>query len=74
MEIAIALGAAVAGLIVGYFIRKVQISNQVNSIEARVSRALDEAKSKEKDIAKKTKSEFIKICRLFVFPPIFNVF
>ncbi|OGE73603.1 MAG: ribonuclease Y [Candidatus Doudnabacteria bacterium RIFCSPHIGHO2_02_FULL_42_25] len=61
MEIAIALGAAVAGLIVGYFIRKVQISNQVNSIEARVSRALDEAKSKEKEILLEAKSKAMEI-------------
>ena len=50
-----------AGLGAGYYIRKVQIANQVNSIEAKVSRALEEAKTKEKEILLEAKSKAMEI-------------
>ena len=50
MQIVYLLIGLAAGAIAGYFIRKMQIANQVNSIEARVARSLDEAKNKEKEI------------------------
>jgi ribonucrease Y len=53
--------ALLAGLVVGYFIRKVQIANMVNSIEAKVARALDEAKAKEKEILLEAKTRALEI-------------
>ncbi|MBX4187202.1 MAG: ribonuclease Y [Candidatus Doudnabacteria bacterium] len=55
------LVGVVVGAIAGYVIRKVQIANQVNSIEARVSRSLEEAKSKEKEILLEAKAKAIEI-------------
>jgi ribonuclease Y len=55
------LVALAAGLAVGYVLRKIQIANQVNSIEAKVSRSLDEAKSKEKEILLEAKSKAMEI-------------
>lgn len=56
----ILIGIAV-GLIAGYFIRKVQIASKVNSVEAKVSRLLEEAHSKEKEILLEAKSKGIEI-------------
>jgi ribonuclease Y len=53
--------ALVAGLVIGYFVRKVQIANMVNSIEAKVSRALEEAKAKEKEILIEAKTKALEI-------------
>ncbi len=61
MEIVYGLVAVIVGLVAGYFIRKVQISNQVNSIEAKVSRSLEEAKNKEKEILLEAKSKALEI-------------
>lgn len=55
------LAAAAVGLIVGYAVRKVQIAQQVNSIEARVARSLEEAKNKEKEILLEAKSKALEI-------------
>jgi ribonuclease Y len=49
------------GAVAGYFIRKAQIAQQVNSIEARVTRALEDAKNKEKEILLEAKSKAIQI-------------
>src|SRR3989344_5164673 len=56
----ILVGLAI-GAVVGYFIRKVQIAGKVNSIEARVARAEDEAKNKEKEIILEAKSKALEI-------------
>jgi ribonuclease Y len=61
MSIVYLLAGLAAGGIAGYFIRKVQISNQVNSIEAKVARALEDAKSKEKEILLEAKSKAMEI-------------
>ena len=58
IQIAIALAA---GLLAGYYVRKVQIASKVNSIEAKVARALDEAKAKEKEILIEAKTKAIEI-------------
>ncbi|MEJ0021742.1 MAG: ribonuclease Y [Candidatus Doudnabacteria bacterium] len=60
MLIGIIVGALL-GAMVGYLIRKVQIANQVNSIEGRVARALEEAKNKEKEILLDAKSKALEI-------------
>jgi ribonucrease Y len=49
------------GLVGGYYIRKVQIANKVGSIEARVARVLEDAKSKEREILLDAKSKAIEI-------------
>lgn len=61
MLVAYIIGALAAGLIAGYFIRKMQIAGKVNSIEANVARALDEAKAKEKEILIEAKAKAIEI-------------
>ncbi len=61
MSIRIAVAAAVIGLLVGYFVRKVQIAQQVNSVEAKVARALDDAKSKEREIMLEAKAKALEI-------------
>jgi ribonuclease Y len=53
--------AAAIGLAVGYYIRKVQIANQVNSAEARVAKILDDAKTKEKEILLEAKAKSIEV-------------
>jgi ribonuclease Y len=50
-----------AGLGAGYYLRKVQISNQVNSIEAKVAKSLDDARTREKEILLEAKSKAIEI-------------
>lgn len=50
-----------AGAAAGYFIRKVQIAGKVNSIEARVQKSIEEAKTKEKEILLEAKSKAIEI-------------
>ncbi len=60
MAIWIIVGLA-AGLAGGYFIRKLQIASKVNSIEAKVSRLLDEAKNKEKEIMLEAKAKALEI-------------
>src|SRR5258708_7440440 len=54
--VGLAIGAGI-----GYYIRKVQIAQQVNSVEAKVSKALDEARTKEKEILLEAKSKAIEI-------------
>jgi ribonuclease Y len=51
----------VVGVLAGYFTRKVQIASKVNSIEARVSKSLEEARTKEKEILLEAKSKAIEI-------------
>lgn len=58
IEIIIAIAA---GLVAGYFIRKMQIAGKVNSIEARVARVEEEAKNKEKEILLEAKSKALEI-------------
>jgi ribonuclease Y len=53
--------ALAVGAFVGYILRKVQISNQVNSIEARVAKSIEDAKTKEKEILLEAKSKAIEI-------------
>ncbi len=53
--------ALVGGLLAGYFIRKVQIASKVNSIEAKVERALEEARAKEKEILIEAKTKALEI-------------
>lgn len=60
MVIGVIIGI-VAGAIAGYVIRKVQIANQVNSIEGRVTRALEDAKNKEKEILLEAKTKALEI-------------
>ncbi len=60
MAIWIAVGL-VLGVLVGYFIRKVQIAGRVNSIEARVARAEEEARNKEKEMILEAKSKALAI-------------
>ena len=55
------IAGVVAGLVAGYFIRKVQISQQVNSVESKVARALEDARSREKEILLEAKSKAIEI-------------
>lgn len=52
---------AIAGVLAGYYLRKIQIASKVNSIEAKVARALEEAKSKEKEILIEAKTKAIEI-------------
>ena len=54
------VGLAV-GAGVGYYIRKVQIAQQVNSVEAKVAKALEEARTKEKEILLEAKSKAMEI-------------
>ncbi len=60
MAIGIIIGI-VAGAAVGYLIRKVQIAQQVNSVENKVTRALEDAKSKEKEILLEAKAKALEI-------------
>jgi ribonuclease Y len=60
-NVIIALVTAAAGIAVGYYLRKVQIASRVNSIEAKVAKALDEARTKEKEILLEAKSKAIEI-------------
>jgi ribonucrease Y len=53
--------AAVLGLIAGYFIRKYQIAGKVNSIEAKVARSLEEARTKEREILLEAKTKALEI-------------
>lgn len=53
--------AAAVGILAGYFIRKVQIANQVGSAEARVSKLFEDAKTKEKEILLEAKGKAIEI-------------
>jgi len=53
--------AALVGIVAGYFIRKIQIASKVNSIEAKVAKALDEARQKEKEILIEAKARAIEI-------------
>jgi ribonucrease Y len=51
----------VAGLLVGYFGRKYQLGNKLDSIEAKVAKALDEAKTKEKEMMLEAKAKALEI-------------
>lgn len=53
--------AAAAGVVAGYFWRKIQIAGKVNSIEAKVAKALDEARAKEKEILLEAKTKALEI-------------
>ena len=61
MFIVYALVGLAVGAAVGYYIRKVQIAQQVNSVEAKVAKALEEARTKEKEILLEAKSKAIEI-------------
>jgi ribonucrease Y len=61
MFIVYALIGLAVGAGIGYYIRKVQIAQQVNSVEAKVAKALDEARTKEKEILLEAKSKAIEI-------------
>ncbi|PIR96841.1 MAG: ribonuclease Y [Candidatus Doudnabacteria bacterium CG10_big_fil_rev_8_21_14_0_10_41_10] len=50
-----------AGLIVGYFVRRLQASYLANSAEGRVQKMLEESKQKEKEILLAAKSKAIEI-------------
>lgn len=60
-QIIIGVIAIAIGIIAGYYLRKVQIAGKVNSIEARVARAIDDAKNKEKEILLEAKSKAIEL-------------
>jgi ribonucrease Y len=61
MEIIYIAGGLAVGLLAGYYLRKVQIAGKVNSIEAKVARALDEARAKEKEILIEAKTKALEI-------------
>jgi ribonucrease Y len=61
MEIIYIAGGLAVGLLAGYYLRKVQIASKVNSIEAKVARALDEARAKEKEILIEAKTKALEI-------------
>lgn len=50
-----------AGLIAGYFIRKVQASYLINSAEAKIEKTLEEAKNKERELLLAAKTKAIEI-------------
>ena len=61
MEIIIGLIALAVGAAVGYAARKYQIAGKVNSVEARVARSIEEAKTKEKEILLEAKGKAMEI-------------
>ncbi|MBI2607251.1 MAG: ribonuclease Y [Candidatus Doudnabacteria bacterium] len=61
MENLILAGALIAGLIAGYFFRKYQIGNKLDSIEGKVAKALEEAKTKEKELMLEAKAKALEI-------------
>jgi ribonuclease Y len=61
MPIVEIVAALAIGLLAGYFIRKIQIASKVNSIEAKVARALEEAKAQEKEILIEAKTKALEI-------------
>ncbi len=61
MQLIYAAVGLIAGALAGYYIRKVQIANRVNSIEARVQKSIEEAKTKEKEILLEAKSKALEI-------------
>lgn len=52
---------AVAGLAVGYFVRKFQARSKIGSAEAKAERLLEESKQKEKELLLAAKDQAIKI-------------
>lgn len=61
MEIIFVLAGIVAGAGAGYAWRKYQIAGKVNSIEAKVARALEDAKTREKEMLLEAKSKALEI-------------
>jgi len=61
MEIIIGLIALAVGAAAGYMARKYQIAGKVNSVEARVARSIEEAKTKEKEILLEAKGKAMEI-------------
>lgn len=61
MEILIALVGVAVGAGAGYAWRKYQIAGQVNSIEAKVARSVEEAKTREKEMLLEAKSKALEI-------------
>lgn len=55
------LGGVIAGLVVGYFIRRIQAGYLVNSVESKVQKTLEEAKTKEKEVLLAAKSKALEI-------------
>ncbi|MBI4363449.1 MAG: ribonuclease Y [Candidatus Doudnabacteria bacterium] len=61
MSILWIIGAAIAGLAVGYYTRKAQIASQVDSAEAKAAKTLEDAKTKEKEILLEAKAKAIEV-------------
>src|SRR3989338_4589935 len=55
------VAAGVAGLVVGYIVRKFQASAKIGSVETRADKIVEEAKQKEKEIILAAKDQAIKI-------------
>lgn len=53
--------AGLAGLVIGYVIRRLQVKAKIGSAEARAEKLLEEAKQKEKEIVLTAKDQAIKI-------------
>ncbi|MDP4001359.1 MAG: ribonuclease Y [bacterium] len=61
MENLILVVALAVGLVVGYFGRKYQLGNKLDSIEAKVAKTWDEAKTKEKEMMLEAKAKSLEI-------------
>ncbi|MBI2355903.1 MAG: ribonuclease Y [Candidatus Doudnabacteria bacterium] len=61
MSIVYLVIALVAGLVAGYFIRKIQIAGKVGSLEAKVAKGLEDAKNKEKELVLEAKAKALEI-------------
>lgn len=55
------IAAAVAGLAIGYVVRKLQVKAKIDSAEARAEKLLEEVRQKEKEIILTAKDKAIKI-------------
>ena len=55
------VAALVSGLVIGYIVRRIQASQQVNSAEAKIQRMLDDAKTKQKEIVLAAKTQAVEI-------------
>ncbi|MFH0959009.1 MAG: ribonuclease Y [Pseudomonadota bacterium] len=57
----IVLAGLAVGLVMGYFIRKFQIGSKVDSIEARIAKAWEDAKTREKELLLEAKTKSLEI-------------
>lgn len=55
------IGSALGGLVVGYIIRKVQVTGKIGSAESRAEKIIAEAHQKEKEMTLAAKDQAIKI-------------